>query len=115
MTTVKDMALAVGNRVGVKVIPRLPNAAKRLLSGGRAVSIDGNTLDPSIQMLLAAQRATGVDSLVVANDHVATRASNRALTRTLDEPDIRVADISAGVYPRARRCHPGAALPACGR
>lgn len=94
MTTVKSRALAVGNRVGVKVIPRMPEAAQRLLSGGKAVTIDGNTLDPSIQMLLAAQRATGVESLAVLNDHVATRAGNRTLTRALDEPDIRVAEIS---------------------
>lgn len=94
MTTVKSRALAVGNRVGVKVIPRIPEAAQRLFSGGKAVTIDGNTLDPSIQMLLAAQRATGVESLAVLNDHLATRASNRALTRALDEPDIRVAEIS---------------------
>ena len=112
MTTVKERALAVGNRVGVKVIPRLPDSAKRLLSGGRAVSIDGNTLDPSIQMLLAAQRATGVESLVVADDPLATRASNTALTKTLDERDVRVAEIRpvsipgpAGVIP-ARHYRP---------
>ena len=93
MTTVKDRALAVGNRVGVKVIPRLPDTAKRLLSGGKAVTIDGNTLDPSIQMLLAAQRATGVDGLVVADDALASRANFGALSQTLAQPDVRVADI----------------------
>ena len=45
---VKDRALIVGNRLGVKLIPRLPGGLKRLLSGGRAVTIDGNTLDPSL-------------------------------------------------------------------
>ena len=93
MTTVKDRALAVGNRLGVKVIPRLPDAAKRLLSGGRAVTIDGNTLDPSLQMLLAAQRATGVDGLVIADDARASRANFAALSQTLNERDVRVADI----------------------
>jgi hypothetical protein len=47
MTTVKERALAVGNRVGVKVIPRLPDTAKRLLSGGRSITIDGNTFTDS--------------------------------------------------------------------
>jgi acetyl esterase len=93
MTSVKERALAVGNRVGVKVIPRLPDSAKRLLSGGRAVTIDGNTLDPSIQMLLAAQRAVGIEGLVVDDDPVKTRASNAALTGTLDDPRVRVAEI----------------------
>lgn len=102
----KQRALAVANRLGVKVIPRLPNVVKRLASGGRAVTIDGNTLDPSIQMMLAAQRLMGIDGLVVAGDHVATRTSNRQLTASLDEPDVRVAEIKpvsipgpAGVIP----------------
>ncbi|MEI6254557.1 MAG: alpha/beta hydrolase [Mycobacteriaceae bacterium] len=93
MTTVKERALAVGNRVGVKVIPRLPDALKRLLSGGKAVTIDGNTLDPSLQMLLTAQRATGVDGLAINDDPLASRANFGALSQTLDEPGVRVADI----------------------
>lgn len=93
MTTVKQRALALGNRVGVKVIPHLPNRVKQLASGGRAVVIDGNTLDPSLQMLLAAQRAAGVDGLVARGDPAATRAANSELTRILDEPGVRVAQI----------------------
>ncbi len=120
MTTVKERALAVGNRVGVKVIPRLPDTAKRLLSGGRAITIDGNTLDPSLQMLLAAQRAVGIEGLVVDEDPVKTRVSNTALTKTLDDPNVRVAEVRSvsipgptGVIP-ARHYRPpagGAAAP----
>lgn len=99
MTTVKERALAVGNKAGVKLIPRLPDGLKRLFSGGRAVTIDGNTLDPSLQMLLTAQKAVGIDSLVVADDHLATRASNRALTKTLDERDVHVAEITSVSIP----------------
>lgn len=112
---VKDRALIAGNRLGVKLIPRLPGGLKRLLSGGRAVTIDGNTLDPSLQMMLAAQRRLGVVSLVVADDVAATRAGNRDLTQTLDEPDIRVGGIRSvsipgpvGVIP-ARHYRPAAA------
>lgn len=107
MTTVKDRALALGNRVGVKVIPRLPAPAKRLLSGGRAVTIDGNTLDPSLQMLLAAQRATGVNGLAVDDDPVASRANFGVLGRTLDDRNIRVADIRPVSIPG-----PAGAIPA---
>ncbi len=89
----KAKALEAGNRLGVKVIPHLPIPVKRLLSGGRQVTIDGNTLDPSLQMLLTAQKAVGIESLVVADDPAATRASNQALTKTLDEPDVRVAEV----------------------
>ena len=118
MTTVKERALAVGNRVGVKVIPRLPDTAKRLLSGGRAITIDGNTLDPSLQMLLAAQRAVGIEGLVVDEDPVKTRVSNTALTKTLDDPNVRVAEVRSvsipgptGVIP-ARHYRPPAGGPA---
>jgi len=93
MTTVKQRALAFGNVLGVKLIPRLPNRVKQLASGGRAVVIDGNTLDPSLQMLLVAQRAAGVSGLVVGRDPAATRAANSELTRVLDEPGVHVAEI----------------------
>jgi acetyl esterase len=39
--------------VGVKVIPWIPPAAKRVLFGGRSVIIDGNTLDPTLQLMLS--------------------------------------------------------------
>ncbi|AQT80842.1 lipase [Mycolicibacterium litorale] len=111
-------ALATGNRAGVKVIPHLPNGLKRLLSGGRAVAIDGNTLDPSLQMMLAAQRAVGMSSLVVANDAVATRRQNREATRSLDEADVHVAHIEPVAIPgpagsiAARHYRPTAMVPA---
>ena len=119
MTTAKERALVVGNKLGVKLIPRLPAAAKRLLSGGRAVTIDGNTLDPSLQMLLAAQKVAGIDGLVVADDPVATRVSNSQLTQTLDERDVRVAEIRplsipgpAGTIPARYYRPPAAESPA---
>lgn len=119
MKTVRERALALGNRLGVKLIPRLPNGAKRLLSGGRAVTIDGNTLDPSLQMLLRAQRAIGLDGLVYADDPVATRAGNRELTGSLDQRDVRVAGIKsvsipgpAGVIPARHYLPPAGGPPA---
>jgi acetyl esterase len=93
MATVKERALALGNRLGVKVIPKLPDSAKRLISGGRAVTIDGNTLDPSLQMLLAAQHATGVNGLVIGEDAQLSRANFAATLQVLDERDVRVAEI----------------------
>src|ERR1700748_1631980 len=51
---------SVATKVGVKVIPWVPTRAVRLLAGGRSVSIDGNTLDPTLQLMLSAQRAVGI-------------------------------------------------------
>ena len=39
--------------------PRTPDRIKRLLLGGRSVTIDGNTLDTTLQLVLATQRACG--------------------------------------------------------
>ena len=101
------------------MIPHLPAVLKRLLSGGRAITIDGNTLDPSLQMMLAAQHATGLQGLTVADDVIATRVQTRATSVAIDEPDVHVAadDISvsipgpAGVIP-ARHYRPLGDAPA---
>ncbi len=94
-----EKALAVGNRAGIKAIPHLPSALKRLLSGGRPVTIDGNTLDPSIQMVAAARRLQGLTGFMVGDDPVASRLQTIALARSLDEPDIHVAATSAVSIP----------------
>jgi len=41
---------------GVKVMPWIPPWLKRLLAGGRRITVDGNTLDPTLQLILIAQR-----------------------------------------------------------
>jgi acetyl esterase len=92
-------ALALSARAGVKVIPRLPSGLKRLISGGRAITIDGNTLDPSIQAMLVAQRAIGMSSLAVAGDPIATRRQNREATASLDEPGVHAAHIEPVAIP----------------
>lgn len=119
MTTVKERALAIGNRVGLKVIPRLPDTAKRLFSGGKAVTIDGNVLEPSIQMMLLAQHAAGVDGLVVNDDVSASRAQFAAVNQDLDERNVHVAEIRpvaipgpAGIIPARHYRPPAAGAPA---
>ncbi len=77
--------------VGLKVAPFIPAAVKRLLVGGRSVTIDGNTLDPTLQLVLAAQRAVGIDGLVVDDDVAASRAQAREVAAALAGPEIHVA------------------------
>src|SRR5882757_5654470 len=43
----------------LRVLPRIPNAVKRLMLGGRSVTIDGNTLDTTLQLMLVGMSATG--------------------------------------------------------
>ncbi len=107
MTTVKNRALSIGNRLGVKAIPRVPDPVKRLMSGGRAVCIDGNTLDPTLQILLAAQRATGADRLVDTDDVAGSRAAFDTLNKDIEDRDVRVAEIRPVSIPG-----PAGAIPA---
>ena len=76
--------------VGLKAIPFVPARAKRLLSGGRSVTIDGNTLDATLQLTLAAQRAAGINGLVVGDDPTASRAQARLVALGFGGPQIHV-------------------------
>ena len=76
--------------VGTKLIPWIPTPAKRVLAGGRSIIIDGNTLDPTLQLMLAGLRAVGIDGLVVDDDPAASRALMRQTMQELPGPQIHV-------------------------
>ncbi len=46
-------------------MPHIPDRMKRLMMGGRTVTIDGNTLDITMQLVLASQRAAGSGGLII--------------------------------------------------
>ncbi|MGO9181997.1 alpha/beta hydrolase [Mycobacterium sp.] len=75
---------------GLKVIPWIPAPAKRGLFGGRSIVIDGNTLDPTLQLMLSASRAVGIDGLVVDDDTGASRAQTRRTCMGMPGPQIHV-------------------------
>jgi acetyl esterase/lipase len=75
--------------VGAKVIPWIPTAARRALVRGRAVIIDGNTLDPTLQLMLSGQRAVGIDGLTF-DDPVAARVQMREGLLNFPGPQIHV-------------------------
>jgi acetyl esterase/lipase len=108
---------SVATSVGLKVIPWVPTGAKRLLSGGRSVTIDGNTLDPTLQLALAGLRAFGINGLVLGEDATISRAQMREMTLGFAGPQIHVgvSDVSipgpAGQIP-ARHYHPATSAPA---
>ena len=71
-------------------------------SGGRSVIIDGNTLDPTLQLMLSGLRLAGIDGLAVDDDPAASRAQMRQTSLA----DSRPADSRHGrrpVDPRTRR------------
>jgi len=104
----------VATNVGLKVLPWVPTRAKRLLAGGRSVTIDGNTLDPTLQLMLSTQRAVGVNGLAVDEDPVASRSQAREIALAFAGPQVHVgvSDLSipgpAGQIP-ARHYRPATA------
>ncbi|SPM37645.1 Acetyl esterase/lipase, partial [Mycobacterium rhizamassiliense] len=78
--------------VGPKVIPWIPAPAKRALSGIRSVAIDGNTLDPTLQLMLSGLRLAGIDGLMIAGgDPIASRAQMHDSLTGFAGPQIHVA------------------------
>jgi acetyl esterase len=108
---------STATNVGVKVIPWIPNRAKRLLFGGRSVTIDGNTLDPTLQLMLSGLRAFGMTGLALGDDATASRTQMREMCLAFPGPQIHVAvtELSipgpAGDIPARHYC-PASAEPA---
>jgi acetyl esterase len=79
--------LAVLNTVSgvmLRLLPHLPDAVKRVLLGRRTVTIDGNTLDTTVQFMLAAQRSAGVNGLVASSDVTVARSQLGKLASMID-------------------------------
>jgi acetyl esterase len=112
--TRKDAIINAMAGVTLRNLPRIPDAVKRLLLGGRSVTIDGNTLDTTLQLMLAGQKATGIDGLAAADDVVASRARLEILAASFKQHLLvaKVTNLSipgpAGAIP-ARHYSPGTA------
>ncbi|MDZ4267371.1 MAG: alpha/beta hydrolase, partial [Mycobacterium sp.] len=66
--------------VTLRGLPHIPERVKRLLLGGRSITLDGNTLDTTLQLMLAGQQAIGLDGLVADDDFVAARVQLELLS-----------------------------------
>jgi acetyl esterase len=89
----RDAIVNAAAGVTLRALPRIPNGVKRLLLGGRTVTVDGNTLDTTLQLMLAGQRATGIDGLVSSDDVHASRSQLRILAASFQQ-DIPVAGVT---------------------
>jgi acetyl esterase len=103
------------SRVVLRTLPKTPKPVKRLLTGRRSITIDGNTLDTTLQLMLAAQRSAGIEGLVASWDVSVARTQLRKLAAMVDgEIAVGVKDMSipgpAGAI-RARHYVPVNAVP----
>jgi acetyl esterase len=80
----------------LRALPRIPNPVKRLLLGGHSISIDGNTLDTTLQLMLAGMSGVGLNALVASPDVGAARTQLRVLAASFkqDIPVAAVTDLS---------------------
>jgi acetyl esterase len=86
---VRLAVLNAASGVLLRALPKIPDPVKRLLLGRRTVTIDGNTLDTTLQLMLAAQRASRVNGLVASRDLTVARRQLRKLAAKID-PAIAV-------------------------
>nr|WP_246584993.1 alpha/beta hydrolase [[Mycobacterium] fortunisiensis] len=78
---VRALLLARATKFTLAAIPRISDRRKRLLLGGRSVTVDGNTLDTTLQFTLAAEHAAGVGGLVADHSPEGGVAVSRAALR----------------------------------
>jgi acetyl esterase len=87
-------------------ISRTPDRVKRALLCGRSITIDGNTLDTTLQLALATQRISGRQGLILSED-VAT--ARRRLNLTVSQFPRVNADVISTEVPLPG---PGGDIPA---
>lgn len=92
----RDVVVNAAAGVTLRALPHLPMSVKRLLVGGRSVTIDGNTLDTTLQVMLAGQRMMGIDGLVNGDDVATARGQLEALAAGFKQnlPVDAVTDLS---------------------
>lgn len=109
--------LAALGGLGLRVMPKIPDPLKRILLGGRQVTIEGNTLDTTVQFMLFAQRVSRTGGLVASSDVDDARAMLHMLAAHLrsgvrvDTRDIRIPGPDGGSI-RARHYRPPVATGA---
>jgi acetyl esterase len=101
----KDVIANGATAMTLRALPRIPYSVKRLLLGRRSLILDGNTLDTTLQLVLAAQNSVGNHGLVSSDDVVAERSRLETLTASIKQhiPVTGVTNLSipgpAGVIP----------------
>ena len=79
---------AVASKLSLPVMARIPDRVKRVMLGRRSVTIDGNTLDTTLQLMLTAQRASGIGGLVASDDVAASRKQLNEVAGAFSTPVV---------------------------
>jgi acetyl esterase len=92
-------AVKAATRLGTRLLPVVPDGGKRLLMGGRSITVDGNTLDPTLRVMLATQKLGGQDRLAVGDDPLIARQRLRAVTGILNRNSVTVGGVTTVSIP----------------
>jgi acetyl esterase len=90
----KDAIVNAATGVTLRGLPRIPDAVKRVLLGFRSITVDGNTLDTTLQLMLAAQHAAGIDSGLRHDDDVAKSRERLRIWAASFKQNIPVARVT---------------------
>ncbi len=88
-------AMDAAGKVTLHTIPGIPDRFKRLLAG-RPITIDGNTLDVTLQLMLAASRVSGDGGLILNEDVSIARTEINAVAAQFlrISADVTVTDVA---------------------
>jgi acetyl esterase len=82
----------IASRAGAGLMPAIPDAAKRLMT--RSVTIDGNTLDPTLQLQLTGLKLSGELGLTAREDVAYSRQRLRHIALTIDRNPVPVGAVT---------------------
>ena len=92
LTRARVAAGAIANRVGAGLMPAIPDAAKRMMA--RAITIDGNTLDPTMQLAVLSLKLSGEPGLIAREDAAYSRERVRQTTAAIDRNPVPVSAVT---------------------
>lgn len=92
LTQARIAAATFANRVTTPLVSVMPEAAKRKMA--RAITIDGNTLDPSLQLGLAGLKLTGETDLTARDDVAYSRERIRRMALAIDRNPVPVSAVA---------------------
>ena len=111
---------AVANKAAAAMLrglPHIPDRIKPMLLGGRSITLDGNTMDITLQLMLAGQQALGLDGLVADDDVAAARIQLELLSASFKKhipisavTDLTVTGAGGPITARHYCAEPGAPL-----
>lgn len=95
-TDFRDRTQKVTGGPALYAMSRMPDRIKRLLLGGRSITIDGNTLDTTLQLSLAMSRLSGREGLIMSTDVATARVRLDATASRFPrvKVDVTVTDVS---------------------